>query len=116
MLGGAYALNVSYPTARVSEVSSKGRAVARVLCHERAPEQVRDARDEKNDDDLPKADLIESAADRDAGHERDEHRNTRDDAERHKIRCEEAQSTVGDELHRRRKLEHRRKGDHVLAR
>src|SRR2546430_1744255 len=72
----------------------------RVLADERPPEQVRGARDQENDDHLSKADLIETAADRDPGHERDKHRDTRDHAKCHEIGCEQAEGRVGNELHR----------------
>src|SRR2546427_70769 len=88
----------------------------RVLGDERAPEQVRNAGDEQNDDHLSEADLIETTADRDAGHERDKHRNARDHAERQQIGREEAQRGVGDELHRGRELENRREREDLLTR
>src|SRR5438132_6658059 len=87
----------------------------RVLAEECPPEQVRDARDQQDTDHLPEADLIETAADCDSGHERYEHRNARDHAEREEVRCEKAEGSVGDQLHRGRELEHRGERDHVLA-
>src|SRR5256885_16358668 len=79
----------------------------RVLADERPPKEVRGARDQRSDDHLSKADLIETAADRDAGHERNEHRDARDHAKRHETGCEQTQGGIGNQLHRGRELEDR---------
>src|SRR5207247_8057721 len=72
----------------------------RVLDDECPPEQVRDARDEQNDDDLPEPHLVQTAADRDPGHECEEHRDARDDAVRQMIGHEQADGGGGYHLQR----------------
>src|SRR2546422_863681 len=85
-----------------------------MLGHEGPPEQVRDARDQEDDDDLPEADLIEPAPDGDPSHEGEQHRNAGDDAEREEIRRKQPERGIRNELHDRRDLEDRGERDDVF--